>query len=292
MQSLQRKSAVGRTWASSFKVKRPSKGITNIAWPQLAAGAVAGFCAWLSSAGTATAGVEDPTTVVGPTTDVLLGGGDHFSFTSLLLFTLITYWLLKALYYLSRNSASLGQASPPWLDGPEGTDDTPGDQQQQKQRGLPPGMGDVGHAHIRSYVDPAAASGADARELRNASLARSAAFRVAATVRESLPRIHALVEQLAGSSAPPPQPHNAGIDPVADLVYARVLQELRTKGHESGLNPRERAALETILLEEVAAQCAREQVADFERMAAEGKLSPHQPGGGGGAGHAPHSHAH
>lgn len=75
------------------------------------------------------------------------------------------------------------------LDGPDAKNG--GDQNQQQQQPPPKeGSGsrltDMGHAPIRSEVNsavPASGSDADARGLRNTSLARSAAYRVSAAVR-------------------------------------------------------------------------------------------------------------
>ncbi|GLC44401.1 hypothetical protein PLESTB_000473700 [Pleodorina starrii] len=257
------------------------------AWQRAMAGIAAGFCAWSAAALPALADIDPDTNIVaGPSSDALLGAGPDFSFTTLLLFTLLGYWLVKGALYISQNS-------------PDGPDDTP--QQDGKQQQQRPGAGsdptDIGHAHIRSYVDssqPGPGGEADARQLRNASLARSAAYRVSATLRESQPRIHSLVEQLAAPQPqwPPRPPKNAEVDPVAALVYSRVLQERSAKGPEYVLGPREVAALETQLLEEVAEKVAAEQVAEFVKMAAQGTLHPRGPGGGGGANQHPRSHAH
>ncbi|KAG2448388.1 hypothetical protein HYH02_006970 [Chlamydomonas schloesseri] len=278
-------------------------------WQQLAVGVAAGVgLGWLVAVGTAVADnagggpLPDPG-VVGPSTDMLLSAGPDFSFTSLLLFTLCGYWLIKSLAYLSQNP----------LDGPDGK--SGGDQQQQQQQQPPPKEGgsrltDMGHAHIRSVVNssvPAPGSEADARSLRNASLARSAAYRVSAAVREAIPRIHSLVEELAGPSAAwplpgggaagggPPRHLHAEVDYLVPLVYSRVAAERGAKAHsgDSSLCPRERAALEKVLLEEVAERTAAEQVAEFARLAASGQLHPPRaPPSNGGAGVPPSQAAH
>mgnify|MGYP001806845185 CR=1 FL=1 len=60
---------------------------------------------------------------------------------------------------------------------------------------------------------------------------------------------------------------------------------------DSSLCPRERAALERALLEEVAERTAAEQVAEFVRLAAAGQLHPRAPSSGG-AGLPPSQAAH
>ncbi|GIL73166.1 hypothetical protein Vretimale_4761 [Volvox reticuliferus] len=247
-------------------------------WQRTLAGIAAGICAW-SITLPVLAGTDGPdTSILGPTADTLLGAGPEFSFTTLLLFTLLCYWLVKAVMYISTNT-------------PDGHDK---DGKQQ-----PPGgsdMTDIGHAHIRSYVDssqPGPAGELGARDLRNASLARSAAYRVTATLKESQPRIHALVEELAAPQTqwPPQPPRNLDVDFVAAMVYNRMVRERSAKGPEYVLAPRELAALETRLLEEVAEKVAADQVAEFVSMAAKGTLHPGRSGGGGADKH-PHSHAH
>ncbi|GLI69095.1 hypothetical protein VaNZ11_013640 [Volvox africanus] len=244
-------------------------------WQRTLTGIASGFFAW-SITLPALAGTDGPdTSIVGPATDTLLGAGPDFSFTTLLLFTLLGYWLVKAVTYVSTNTPD-GQDQDGKQKQPDASDTT-----------------DIGHAHIRSVVDssqPGPGGELDARDLRNASLARSATYRVTATLRESQPRIHALVEELAAPQThwPPQPPRNLDVDFVAAMVYNRMVQERSTKGPEYVLAPRELAALETRLLEEVAEKVAADQVAEFVKMAAKGTLHPGRPG----ANKHPHSHAH
>ncbi|PNW85301.1 hypothetical protein CHLRE_03g180000v5 [Chlamydomonas reinhardtii] len=277
----------------------PTDGDDAPLWQQLVFGVAAGVgLGWLVAVGTAVANnasgagaLADPA-VVGPSADTLLSAGPDFSFTSLLLFTMCGYWLLKSLSYLSQNP----------LDGPDAKNG--GDQNQQQQQPPPKeGSGsrltDMGHAPIRSEVNsavPASGSDADARGLRNTSLARSAAYRVSAAVREAVPRIHALVEELAGPAAawpPAGPPRHADVDYLVNMVYSRVTAERSAKAPtgDSSLCPRERAALERALLEEVAERTAAEQVAEFVRLAAAGQLHPRAPSSGG-AGLPPSQAAH
>ncbi|KAG2442617.1 hypothetical protein HXX76_002702 [Chlamydomonas incerta] len=277
----------------------PPEGDDEPLWQQLVFGVAAGVgLGWLVAVGTAVANnaaggpLPDPS-VVGPSADTLLAAGPDFSFTSLLLFTVCGYWLLKSLAYLSQNP----------LDGPDAKNGQPPGANQQQQPPPKEGSGsrltDMGHAHIRSEVNssvPAPGSDGDARSLRNASLARSAAYRVAAAVREAVPRIHALVEELAGPTAAwplPGPPRHADVDFLVNMVYGRVLAERSAKAPsgDSSLCPRERAALERALLEEVAERTAVEQVAEFVRLAATGQLHP-RASGSGGAGLPPSQAAH
>ncbi|EFJ51933.1 hypothetical protein VOLCADRAFT_120348 [Volvox carteri f. nagariensis] len=259
---------------------------TAPSWQRVLGVAAAGIFAW-SITLPALAGVDAPdTTIIGPSADTLLGAGPDFSFTTLLIFTLLGYWLVKALTYLGQNTP----------DGSDGSQDDKHEQRPGSGGGANDSLTDIGHAHIRSYVDPSQpgrGGESGAKELRNASLARSAAYRVTATLKESQPRIHALVEELTAQQTQWPlrPPRNAEVDFVAALVYSRVVQERSNKGPEYVLGPRELAALETRLLEEVAEKVAADQVADFVKMAAKGTLHPKRPGSDG-ADHHPHSHAH
>ncbi|PNH05869.1 hypothetical protein TSOC_007829 [Tetrabaena socialis] len=245
------------------------------AWQRLGAAlpaAGAGCAAWLSLAGAALAAAADSTdgelVNAVQTSGSPLSPADQFSFTSLLLFLAIGYWLAKSSQYFSQNK----------LDGTDKGKDGEGKGGSKAD--------DFSHAHIRSYVDPASKNGgANATDVRNASLAHSAAFRVTAAVRESQPRIHSLMEEMAGSGAKAPlqRPPAADVDYVAAMVYERISKELAAKesaAAEQVLGPRERAVLETRLLEEVAERCASEQVADFVRLAAQGQLHPAQPAAG------------
>ncbi|GFR41057.1 hypothetical protein Agub_g1689, partial [Astrephomene gubernaculifera] len=244
---------------------------------RLVMGITAGCGAWASAALAATARIDsaDPSVVIGPSSETLLGYGPDFSFTSLLFFSLLGYFFVQAVLYLSDNA-------------PDGLDKEPDDPDHPTHhpRQQPPGSsprsgpgssplgGDLGRAPIRSYVDssqPAPGSDQDAAQLRNASLARSAAYRVAAAVRESLPRIHCLVEELGAAAEgpwPPPPPRSAAVDPVAERVYRGVLRERGEQGPAPPppLCPRQRAALERVLLEEVAEAAAAEQVGELSRL--------------------------
>ncbi|KAG2499961.1 hypothetical protein HYH03_002246 [Edaphochlamys debaryana] len=257
--------------------KRPETQVQSLEllWQRAAAAIAATSTAFFAATGVAWADAD----ALLQDSDLLgTQQGTGFSFTGLLVFTLLTYWVIKATMYLLNNP----------LDRPERNAED--DKSQDPSKALT----DVGHAHIRSYLDPARG---DAKELRLKTLARHAAYRVASQIREAQPRIHSLVEELAGPASaasgawPPPPPRNMDLDAVAQLVYARVVQERGAKTADHELCPRERAALELTLLEEVAERTASEEVAEFMNLAAKGLLVPRTAAQGAGQ-TPPTSHAH
>lgn len=260
MRPQPREEAASTSSSASSAPPSSPPGRTTLAGLGLGLGA--GLAAWLAAVPPSLASTFSEGHAALDDVDPDMFSDSRLSFTAVLVLALALYWGAKAMEYLSGK-------------GLDGDDALPGKGGKKSKDGLE----DHGasNAPVRTFIDGKAhpeLGGQDAQEQRNASLAKSAAYRVATLTRESQPRIHGLLVQLLGTShaKDAPRPSSADVDPVAELVWQRVLAERQAKGIDVALGPRELEAVEQQLLEQVAESCAAEQVAQLKALASSGKL--------------------